>query len=197
MKKQIHISLILISILSLVIFSGCESKKTQKQPVDEIGILNLEFDAFAKLQRQNNDILAVNERNVLIFQCDSLGQCYYQSMPISLKDMQLLIYKTMTIQIDSIGYPKLITQSFKHSGSVKYAEMFYVFFKFDSALPYKTYFQIRTLVQNIYIKVRNDFAQSRFEKSIYQLIHSQDPSDQERWNEIRQIYPIHYLENLK
>lgn len=197
MKKQIQISLILISILSLVIFSGCESKKTQKQTIDEIGILNLEFDAYAKLQRQNNDIITVNERNVLNFQCDSLGQCYFQNMPISLNDVQLLIYKTMTIQIDSISYPKLITRSFKHSGSVKYAEMFIVVFKFDSALPYKSYFQIRTLVQNIYIKVRNDFSQSRFQKSIYQLIHSQDPSDQERWNEIRQIYPIHYLENLK
>lgn len=194
MKNQYYILLILTSIL-FFFFSGCESKKVQETPIVDIGLLNLEFDAFAKLQKQNNDFMVINERNLIKIQCDSSGQCFYKNRLISMKDLQQLLYKTMTNQLDSINYPKLKTQSFKFSGTVTYPEMLIVNVTYDSTLSYKTYSNIRTTILNTYIKVRDDFSQNKFQKSLYQLIHSKDPSDIERWHEIKQIYPIHYLEN--
>lgn len=196
--KVLKFNYLIFSYLLFFCFTSCsESKDNKHAPIDEIGILNLEFEAFATLQRQNNDNLMVNERNLLELQFDSLGQCYYKNNPISLIEMKNLIHKYLTIQIDSIIYPKLITKSFKYAGSVKYPEMFYLLLRFDSALPYKKYIEIRSFVQIEYMIVRNDFSQNKFKKSIYQLIHSNDPADQERWWEIRQIFPIHYLEDIK
>lgn len=194
MKNQYYIILILTSIL-FFFFSGCESKKVQETPIVDIGLQNLEFDAFAKLQKQNNDFMVINERNLIKIQCDSSGQCFYKNKLISMKDLQQLLYKTMSNQLDSINYPKLKTQSFKFSGTVTYPEMLIVNVTYDSTLSYKTYSNIRTTILNTYIKVRDDFSQNKFQKSLYQLIHSKDPSDIERWHEIKQIYPIQYLEN--
>jgi hypothetical protein len=186
---------LIICSLLFISFSGCEYKKNQETQIFDIGLLNLEFDAYAKLQHQNKDFIVINERNLIKIQCDSTGQCFYKNKLISLKDLQLLLYKTLTNQLDSINYPKLKTQSFKFSGTVTYPEMLFVNVNYDSTLSYKTYTNIRTTILNTYIKVRDDFSQNKFQKSIYQLIHSKDPTDIEKWHEIKQIYPIHYLEN--
>ena len=92
--------------------------------------------------------------------------------------------------------PMTTEKSFQYSGKVNTHKNITILAKYDKELDYEKYQKIRNKFYLAYNEVRNEFSLSKFDKSLPELLNSSQEADILKWQEIRQIFPIRYMESL-
>lgn len=195
--------------LSLIMFvllfcASCHEKSEKVTGADQEKIkdadhylvqLSYDFDNYIKNERLNENPMVINIQNILIIDCDSVGVCHIKGVEIPIDSIRGKIVMLLSNKTDSIAFPKLRCEMFEFSGLVTYPSNFTILVNYHPDVKYKQFHKIRNEVFKAYNEVRNEFALSRFNKTMAQLRNSQTDEDRGRFREVKLIYPICYTES--
>ena len=92
--------------------------------------------------------------------------------------------------------PMTTEKDFQYSGKVNTHKNITILARYDKELNYEKYREIRNKFYLAYNDIRNEFSLSKFDKSLTELLNSDEQEDIVKWREIRQIFPIRYTEKV-
>jgi len=90
--------------------------------------------------------------------------------------------------------PITVTKDFHYSGKVFLQKNIIIVAKYSKDLNYEKYREIRDKFYIAYNEVRNEFSLSKFDRSLIELLKSEEQEDNMKWEEIIEIFPIRYTE---
>ena len=195
MKKTTLITFLLILIL---VNSSC---KEELQPILETDFKIVEvdyaFDNYMNNTRDKSEPYLIKQRNIVFVEVDKNGQTTINNNFIedSLISSELKKYIIPNPENDQM--PITIEKEFEFSGKVTFNKNLIISAKYSKELDYEKYSGIRNKIYSSYNIVRNEFSKEKFSKTLEELISSNDESDNAKWNELRQIFPIHYTEIIE
>ena len=162
-------------------------------------VIELEYglDNFMKNIRDKSEQIIIKQRNIVLINVDINGNTTIEDIfiPDSLVISEFKKYILPNPADEKM--PKTIQKEFQYSGKVYTHEKIVILATYDKELNYEKYREIRNKFYLAYNEVRNEFAISKFNKSLRELINSQEQEDLLKWREIREIYPIRYMESVK
>jgi hypothetical protein len=195
--------------LSLIMFvllfcASCQEKSVKVKVEDQaskkdadyyVVQLSYDFDNYIKNERSKEDPIMINIRNVFVINCDSIGVCRIKGVEIPIDRIKSEIKKILINKTDSKAFPSLSRDMFEYSGLVIYPPDFTILVKYHPNVTYKQFSRIRNEIFKAYNDIRNEFALSRFNKTMAQLRKSETDEDRGRFKEVKIIYPIRYSES--
>lgn len=152
------------------------------------------FDNYMNNVRDKSEPYIIKERNLVIIEVNKNGETTIEdnSIPDSLiiSEFKKHIKPNPTDE----KMPMTVEHNFEYSGKVIMHKNITILTKYDEDLSYEKYREIRDKLYFAYNDVRNEFALSKFNKSLMQLVNSDEKEDVLKWREIRQIFPIRITE---
>ncbi|RED48446.1 hypothetical protein [Seonamhaeicola aphaedonensis] len=161
-------------------------------------VIDLEygFDNYMRNIRDKSEQLIIKQRNIVLIYVDKNGETTIEDnfIPDSLIISEFKKYITPNPTDEKM--PMTTEKSFQYSGKVNTHKNITILVKYHKELNYEKYQKIRNKFYLAYNEVRNDFSMSKFNKSLTELLNSNEQEDIIKWQEIRQIFPIRYMESL-
>jgi len=152
------------------------------------------FDNYMKNIRDKSEQYVIKERNLVIIDVDKNGETLIEDnfIPDSLIVSEFKKYITPNPTDEKM--PMTVEKDFEYAGKVNMHKNITILGKFDKQLSYEKYQEIRNKFYLAYNEVRNEFSLSKFDKSLTELLKSDEQEDILKWREIRQIFPIRITE---
>lgn len=194
MKKN---KFILYLIYSLLVFSCTETTVSELKPDIKIVELNYNFQNYNDYIRDKSDPIIIKERNFLEIDVDSIGNCMIEKVNIDNSHIVNELKKYFIGDPANPSMPATALKTFEFSGEVYVNTNLLISVAFDKKISYQKYQHIRSQIFKAHFKVKNNFALSKFKKSLNQLIHSEQVTDRQKYYEILEIFPIRYTEVLE
>lgn len=131
----------------------------------------------------------IEGRNLLTFTIDSLGTVLYEGEKVSLFEIRDLS-KTFIANPDNLDFlPEKEMIDLPEIGNYQVTSKHVIALKIDSKASYEAYLTVLNELTATYNQLRNDFSNSRFHTSFYNL-------DPDRQNVVRMVYPLRISEIL-
>lgn len=186
-----------ISIISLLFsFSCSDQKRKEKQADYKLVELNYSFQNYMDNIRDTAESFNIRERDILIIDTDVNGISEIDKKLVSESMLVIELKKFIVGNPEDDKMPSTIKKKFSYSGEVDTNKRFVILAKYPQDISYQNYRKVRDKIFIAYSEVRNDFAVSKFGKTVTQLMNSSDEVERSKWNEILQIYPMMYTELL-
>ena len=193
--------LTLKTLLLTIILVSSSCKKDLDNLIEleaDYKVIDLEygFDNYMRNVRDKSEQLIIKQRNIVLINVDKNGETTIEDnlIPDSLIISEFKKYIIPNPADEKM--PMTTEESFQYSGKVKTHKNITILAKYDKELNYEKYQKIRNKFYLAYNEVRNEFSLSKFDKSLTELLNSNEETDIIKWREIRQIFPIRYMESL-
>ncbi|GGZ94549.1 hypothetical protein [Algibacter mikhailovii] len=189
-----------LNILLLTLILASTSCKKELDTLLELEadykVIDLEYGFDNYMRNINSEQLIIKQRNIVLINVDKKGETTIEDniIPDSLIISEFKKYIIPNPMDDKM--PMTTEKSFEYSGKVDTHKNIIVLAKYDKELNYEKYKKIRNKFYLAYNEIRNEFSVSKFDKSLTELLKSDKPEDIIKWQEIRQIFPIRYMESL-
>lgn len=180
----------------MLLVVSCSKPIEHNEKIMKIISTDLDFQNYISNVKPKKEYINIKERNILIINCDSNGNCEFDNKPMSLNEIRSEVKKLLISHIDSAHLPQLVEKEFNYLGTIFIPSNFLMSAKYDNKLPFEKYFNIRNEILKGYSEVRNELAQLKFNKSMFELIKSNKKNDAKRLKEIYSAYPIRYTEMI-
>ena len=154
------------------------------------------FDNYMKNIRDKSEPYIIKKRNLVLIDVDKNGETLIEDnfIPDSLIISEFKKYIVPNPTDEKM--PMTVEKNFQYSGKVNMHKNITILARFDKELNYEKYREIRNKIYLAYNEVRNEFSLSKFDKSLTELLNSDEEEDVLKWREIRQIFPIRLTESV-
>lgn len=188
-----------ILLLSLMLISiSCKKEQEVKLTPDyKVVEIDYGFSNYIKNLRDNSEMLTIKQRNFVLIEVDKNGSVSIKKEVVEDSLIVSELKKYIVPSPEDKKMPSTKEDEFEFAGKVIYNNKLIILAHYDKALRYEQYNAIRNKVYAAYTSVRNEFAVTKFGKTLKELIHSGESDDAIKYGEIRQIFPIGYYENIK
>ena len=194
---KISIKILLLTLI--LVSTSCKKDLDSLLELEaDYKVIDLEygFDNYMRNIRDKSEQLIIKQRNIVLIYVDKNGETTIEDNFISdsliISEFKKYIIPNPTDE----KMPMTTEKSFQYSGKVNTHKNITILAKYDKELNYEKYQKIRNKFYLAYNEVRNEFSLSKFDKSLTELLKSEEPEDMIKWQEIRQIFPIRYMESL-
>ncbi|WP_248722597.1 hypothetical protein [Seonamhaeicola sp. ML3] len=192
------LNILLITIIMLASTSCKKELDTLLELEADYKVIDLEygFDDYMRNIRDKSDQLIIKQRNIVLIDVDKNGETTIENniVPDSLILSEFKKYIIPNTADEKM--PMTTEKSFQYSGKVLTQKYITILAKYNRELSYEKYQNIRNKFYLAYYEVRNEFSLLKFNKSLTELLKSDEPEDLMKWREITQIFPIRYMESL-
>ncbi|XCF07501.1 hypothetical protein ABI125_06500 [Tamlana crocina] len=194
---------ILLKLLLLTIILASTSCKDELKSIVDLEVdykvveLEYGFDNYMKNLSNKSGQIVIKQRNLVVIDVEKNGVTKIEGKIVNDSLIIDKLKKFIVPNPENEKMPATIEKEFKYSGKVDVNKNIIVLGIFDKGLNYEKYREIRNKIYISFNQVRNDFALSKFNQSVQQIIDSDKESDIEKWTEIRRIFPIRYTETVK
>jgi len=183
-------------LLTLILVSTSCKKQLDSILEADYRVVELEygFDNYMKNIRDKSESYVIKERNIVLIDVDKNGRTIIED---SFVEDSLIISEFKKYIIPNPAdekMPMTIEKNFQYSGKVNMQKYIFILARYNKELNYEKYREIRNKFYLAYNEVRNEFSNSKFDKSLTELLNSDEEEDIIKWREIRQIFPIRYTE---
>jgi hypothetical protein len=180
-------------MLSISCQKGLESMLEADSKVVE---LEFGFDNYMQNIRDKSGFYVIKERNLVEIEIDKNGRTIIEDNFIEDSLIIAEFKKYLIPNPSDKKMPMTFKANFKYSGEVNMHKNVTIIGKYDKELNYEKYREIRNKFYLAYNEVRNEFSILKFNKSLTELLNSDDDEDLLKWREIRRIFPISYMEAM-
>ena len=191
MKKK---SLKLLLLILIINFASC---KKDLEPDYKVMELEYGFDNYMKNIWNQSEEIIIKERNIVLINVSKDGQTRIEKNSIADSLIIPELKKYIVPNPENDEMPMTVEREFKYSGKVDVNKNIIVLGIFDKKLNYEKYREIRNKIYIAFNEVRNEFSTRKFNKTLPELIQSSKEEDVTQWREIRQIFPIRYMETVE
>jgi hypothetical protein len=193
------ISLKILLLTLILVSTSCKKELDSLLELEaDYKVIDLEygFDNYMRNIRDKSEQLIIKQRNIVLIYVDKNGETTIEDnfIPDSLIISEFKKYIIPNPTDEKM--PMTTEKSFQYSGKVNTHKNITILAKYDKELNYEKYQKIRNKFYLAYNEVRNEFSLSKFDKSLTELLNSDELEDIIKWREIRQIFPIRYMESL-
>jgi hypothetical protein len=154
------------------------------------------FDNYMKNIWNQSEEIIIKERNIVLINVAKDGQTKIEKNSIADSLIIPELKKYIIPNPENDEMPMTVEREFKYSGKVDINKNIIVLGIFDKKLDYEKYREIRNKIYIAFNEVRNEFSTRKFNKTLPKLIQSSKEEDVTQWREIRQIFPIRYMETV-
>ncbi len=193
------ISTKLLLLTLIIVANSCKrASETLLELEEDYKVIELEygFDNYLKNIQDSSEEIVIKERNIIIIKVREDGNINIEKKAVSDSLITIELKKYIVPNPDNDEMPKTVEKMFKYSGKVNVNESIIVLGIFHKKLNYEKYREIRNKIYIAYNEVRNEFSLRKFDKTLLELIQSKEEKDIIIWREIRQIFPIRYMETI-
>ena len=189
-----------IFILTIILVStSCKKELDSLIKLEaDYKVIDLEygFDNYMRNVRDKSEQFIIKQRNIVLIVVNKNGETTIEDniIPDSLIVSEFKKYIIPNPADEKM--PMTTEENFQYSGKVNTHKNITILAKYDKELNYEKYQKIRNKFYLAYNEVRNEFSLTKFDKSLMELLKSDEPEDIIKWREIRQIFPIRYMESL-
>ncbi len=184
-------------IFVLILILTTISCKKELEPDYKVIELEYGFDNYFKNVRDNSEEIIIKQRNIVMIDVDEDGITKIEKNVVSDSLIVTELKKYIIPSPDNDQMPKTIEKEFEYSGKVHVNKNIIILGTFDKKLNYEKYREIRNKIYIAHNEVRNEFSRTKFNKTILDIILSTGEEDVIKWEEIRQIFPIRYMEMVE
>ena len=185
-----------LKIFILILLLSFVSCKKELEPDYKVIELEYGFDNFFRNVRDNSEEIIIKQRNIVMIEVDEDGITKIEKNAVADSLIVTELKKYIIPSPDNDEMPMTIEKEFEYSGKVHVNKNLIVLGIFDKKLNYEKYRKIRNKVYIAYNEVRNEFSRQKFDKTLLDIILSTGEEDVIKWEEIRQIFPIRYMETV-
>ena len=186
----------LLLLLSLVFVSISCKQELESILEPDYKVIELEygFGNYMNNIRDKSELYNIKERNIVLINVNRNGQTIIEDyfVPDSLILSEFKKYITPNPAEEKMQMT--MEKDFQYSGKVHVQKNMVIVAKYDKELNYEKYQEIRNKFYVAYNEVRNEFSLSKFDKNLTELLESNKEEDIFKWQEIKQIFPIRYME---
>lgn len=180
----------------LILSLSTLSCKKELEPDYKVIELEYGFDNFFRNVQDNSEEIIIKQRNIVMINVDENGITKIEKNTVADSLIVTELKKYIIPSPDNDEMPMTIEKEFKYSGKVHVNKNIIVLGIFDKKLNYEKYREIRNKVYIAHNEIRNEFSRSKFDKTLLDIILSTGEEDVIKWEEIRQIFPIRYMETV-
>ena len=145
--------------------------------------------------RDKSEPLIIRERNIVEVDISASGEVIIEGKKIAQDSIISELKKFLIPNPSNREMPETIQMDLPYSGKVaSNREKLLISAAFKKEMTYEKYSAIRRKFFIAYNEVRNDFAQKKFGKTLYDLMRSEESSDQDKYYEIASIFRFNYVE---
>ncbi len=184
-------------IFVLILILTTISCKKELEPDYKVIELEYGFDNYFKNVRDNSEEIIIKQRNIVMIDVDEDGITKIEKNVVSDSLIVTELKKYIIPSPDNDQMPKTIEKEFEYSGKVHVNKNIIILGTFDKKLNYEKYREIRNKIYIAHNEVRNEFSRTKFNKTILDIILATGEEDVIKWEEIRQIFPIRYMEMVE
>lgn len=191
------ISLKLLLLSFTLVSTSCKKEIESVLEADyKVIELDYGFDNYMKNTRDRSEEIIIKERDIVLIDVDINGETIIEDnyIPDSLIISEFKKYITPNPADEKM--PMTIEKDFQYSGKVNMHKSIIILARYNKELNYEKYREIRNKFYLAYDEVRNEFSLSKFDKSITELLNSNEHEDIIKWTEIKVIFPIRYTETV-
>ena len=181
----------------LILILGSISCRKELEPDYKVVELDYGIDNYSKNIRDKSEEIIIKQRNIVIIKVDIEGNTEIKKVQVSDKFIIDELKRYIIPHPENDKMPTTTKMEFKYSGKVDVNKNIIVLGIFDKKLNYEKYREIRNKVYIAFNEVRNDFSIRKFGKTLPDLIHSTSEEDMAQWQEVKQIFPIRYMETVE
>lgn len=182
-------------ILSLIANSCKQEPETTLEADYKVVEVDYGFDNYMDNMKGNTEAIIIKQRNIIFIDVDKNGQTKIERNIVQDSLIVTELKKHITPSPENNEMPITVEREFEYSGKVFVNKNIIVLATFDKELDYEKYYRIRNKIYLSYHEIRNEFSMNKFNQSVGELISSTEEDDILKWQEIRQIFPIRYMEN--
>ncbi|WKB79956.1 hypothetical protein QYR09_09340 [Cellulophaga lytica] len=196
MKKY---SIKLLFLTLILVYISCKDAIENVLELDEdYKVIELEygFDNYLKNIQDSSEEIIIKQRNIVIINVDEDGNTNIEKSKVADSLIITELKKYIVPNPENKEMPETSKKTFEYSGKVDINANIIVLGIFDKKLNYEKYREIRNKIYIAFNEVRNEFSLRKFDKPLLELIKSTETDDITIWQEIRQIFPIRYMETV-
>ena len=154
------------------------------------------FDNYMKNIRDKSEQFIIKQRNIILIDVNKNGETIIEDNFVPDNLIISEFKKYITPNPTDKEMPMTIEENFQYSGKVNTHKNILILARYDKELNYEKYREIRNKFYLAYNEIRNEFSLSKFDKSLTELINSEEEEEILKWREIRQIFPVRYTESV-
>lgn len=191
-KTSLRFFLVILSLIA----NSCKQEPAKTREADyKVVEVDYEFDNYMDNIKGNTEDIIIKQRNIIFIDVDKNGQTKIERNVVQDSLIVTELKKQITPSPENNEMPITVEREFEYSGKVFVNKNIIVLATFDKELDYEKYHRIRNKIYLSYHQIRNEFSMNKFNQSVGELISSTEENDILKWQEIRQIFPIRYMEN--
>ncbi|MCA0154538.1 hypothetical protein [Winogradskyella vincentii] len=158
--------------------------------------LDYGFDNYMKNTKDKSEQIIIKQRNLVLIDVDKNGDTFIEDIFVPDSLIISEFKKYIVPNPTDKKMPMTVEKDFEYSGKVNMHKNITILARIDKELNYEKYREIRNKFYLAYNEVRNEFSLSKFDKSLTELLKSDEQEDIIKWREIRQIFPVRLTESV-